>query len=59
MPWGPYHPDGRNNWTLRKNVQDTCCIDIKTMAEKGKKVGTMTVAKSQKGSETFVTEKKY
>ena len=31
---GPYRPDGRNKWALRKNVQDTCCIDIRTMADK-------------------------
>ena len=34
MPWCPYHPDGRNKWALRKNVQDTCCIDIRTTADK-------------------------
>ena len=34
MPWCPYHLDGRNKWALRKDVPDTCCIDIKTMADK-------------------------
>ena len=34
MPWCAYRPDGRNKWALRKNVQDTCCIDIRTMADK-------------------------
>ena len=34
MPSCLYHPDGRNKWALRKNVQYTCCIDIKTMADK-------------------------
>ena len=58
MPWCPYHPDSRNKWALRKNVQDTCCIDIKTVADnRGRRVGTMTAAKSQQGSETFVAEK--
>ena len=58
MPWCPYHPDSRNKWALRKNVQDTCCIDIKTVADnRGRRVRTMTAAKSQQGSETFVAEK--
>ena len=30
MSWCPYHPDGCIKWALRKNVQDTCCIKIKT-----------------------------
>ena len=35
MPRCPYHPDGPNKRALeKKNVQDTCCIDIKTMADK-------------------------
>ena len=55
MPWCPYHPDGRNKWALRKNVQDTCCIDLRTMADKEE--GKLTASKSQ-GSKTFVAEKK-
>ena len=34
MPWCPYHPDGRISGLSEKNVQDTCCITIKTMADK-------------------------
>ena len=35
MPWCPYHPGGRVKWVLRKkNIPDTCCIDIKTKADK-------------------------
>ena len=34
MPWCPYHPDGRISGLSEKNVQDTCCIAIKTMADK-------------------------
>ena len=34
MPWRPYHADGRIKWALRKNVPETSCIDVKTMADK-------------------------
>ena len=39
MPWCLHHryPNGRIDWALRKNVPDTCCIDIKTKADKLKR----------------------
>ena len=38
MPWCPYHPGGHVKSALRKkkktNIKDTCCINIKTKADK-------------------------
>ena len=36
MPWSPYHPGGHMKSALRKktNIKDTCCINIKTKADK-------------------------
>ena len=36
MPWCPYHPGGHIKSALRKktNIKDTCCINIKTKADK-------------------------
>ena len=34
MPWCPHHPDGRIIvGSQKRNLQDACCIDIKTKAE--------------------------
>ena len=30
----PYHPDDRISGLSKKNVEDTCCIVIKAMADK-------------------------
>ena len=55
MPWCPYHPDGCNKCALGKNVQDTCCIDIKTRTKRKK--GRNNDCGERPVSETFVAEK--
>lgn len=55
MQWNPGNTDThgtcrgiRIRRAVRKNVRETCCIDVKTKeVQRGRRVGTTTTAKSQ------------